>query len=80
MVKTNTKSKLDTIPTKLGMLASSLSMKPTSTARTLRSNDKTTSKSNNNLINQNEQVLQDQGDTVQVLTKLLDELRAQNVK
>ena len=76
MVKTNAKSKLDTIPTKSGMPASSLSMKPPSTARTLFSNDKTTSKSNNNLINQNEQVLQDQGDMVQLLTKLLDELRA----
>ena len=78
MVKTNAKSKPDSIPTKLGMPASSLSMKPPSTARTLHSNDKTTSKSINNLINQNEQVLQNQEDTVQVLTKLLDELRAQN--
>ena len=72
MVKTNTKSEPDTIPTKLGMPASSLSMKPPSTTRTLRSNDKTTSKSKNNLINQNEQVLQDQEDMVQVLTKLID--------
>jgi len=60
MLKTNVKCEPETIATNLMMSMSSLNMKPPSTARVLCSNDKTKSKSTNNILNQNEQVLHNQ--------------------
>ena len=82
MVKTNARRKTDSIPTKIGMPASSLSKKVPPTIRSRRSSkekSRDASKSNNK-ITIDETPPQEEETTIAKLNHILDELHAQKHK
>lgn len=85
MVKSNARGKTDSIPTKIGMLASSLSNKVQPTIRSLRSSkekSRDASKSTNKITIDEPPPHHPQEEETMIakLNHILDELRAQNAK